>query len=724
MAFMKQEVNYEKMQKIKDVLVVEKKMIEDNEDKEFNLEEKHYSSDEDCTAAGKHLGEFNLYTSTVLPLESKDIEVLDYIHLDDAEHAEEEPDCSDIKDLPPGSIVYDSLEGVVNREYLNLYQAEPVLKSTLKYVGSEKEFAQAVTTALKQNSSSWVAYNLASSYWRVKGDAEKAVECVRRAIYHSPPAFLDVALVGLANILHRSRYTINASVVLENALEISDLSVIHFSLGCMYATLGEYSLSSEHFVKSLVDQPDFKAAKERLHAVRCQNKLQHKLEAQHESLQRTLKELEAYQLKHKRYVEYYQAVEKMQLTQKEQIDLHFLLMQHNIIEGTFDQKLCKLRSDDDGGPVMFCNLPKPNLEESEEDDELIPNIVSGKRKRKLGERIHEDGQRVEVTRFAAGGASVFVNRPMSSIEMVDWKDTSWPTLQVCEHDCPQVLPWDQYPSSYINPESRDFSVTNQLSSYIGLKKGESSPQPWDDLNCELLEPLTQDTLLDTLPGIRDRHAGPMHKPDELLKKEILMHLNDGSIWPGDIAHRISKAIKKSLSEQDKQKNLWFLYNVAALYFRIMGDNLKAVECIRRSVSRVPSEHLDIPFVNAGNILYRLGRIDDAARLVGSSLKMNNDEPATYLAFGNVLQAQGNITGAVAYYEYGLYLKPDFKEIFYALYNVKCGVLINKKIKEKVLGKEFEIKLKKFNKEESGSVESQQLTQVFTTSTGSTSILKY
>lgn len=40
------------LQKVKDVLVVEKKIIEDNEDREFNLEEKHYARDEDCAAAG------------------------------------------------------------------------------------------------------------------------------------------------------------------------------------------------------------------------------------------------------------------------------------------------------------------------------------------------------------------------------------------------------------------------------------------------------------------------------------------------------------------------------------------------------------------------------------------------------------------------------------------------------------------------------------------------
>lgn len=46
---------------------------------------------------------------------------------------------------------------------------------------------------------------------------------------------------------------------------------------------------------------------------------------------------------------------------------------YNLLSYT-DKKTCKLRTDEDGGPVLFCNLP--NVEDTEEDDELIPNIVS------------------------------------------------------------------------------------------------------------------------------------------------------------------------------------------------------------------------------------------------------------------------------------------------------------------------------------------------------------
>lgn len=37
-----------------------------------------------------------------------------------------------------------------------------------------------------QNSSSWVLYNMASFYWRMKNEPQKAVDCVVRALHFSP----------------------------------------------------------------------------------------------------------------------------------------------------------------------------------------------------------------------------------------------------------------------------------------------------------------------------------------------------------------------------------------------------------------------------------------------------------------------------------------------------------------------------------------------------------
>ena len=37
-----------------------------------------------------------------------------------------------------------------------------------------------------QNNTSWVLYNMAAFYWRIKGSPYHVVECVRRALHFSP----------------------------------------------------------------------------------------------------------------------------------------------------------------------------------------------------------------------------------------------------------------------------------------------------------------------------------------------------------------------------------------------------------------------------------------------------------------------------------------------------------------------------------------------------------
>ena len=66
----------------------------------------------------------------------------------------------------------------------------------------------------------------------------------------------DVALISLANVLHRSRYSNEAAIVVHAALEVSrELNVNHFTLGNIYAVsvpLFCYSWMSQNCFKILL----------------------------------------------------------------------------------------------------------------------------------------------------------------------------------------------------------------------------------------------------------------------------------------------------------------------------------------------------------------------------------------------------------------------------------------------------------------------------------------
>ena len=77
----------------------------------------------------------------------------------------------------------------------------------------------------------------AALYWRVKGEGAEAVNCLRHSLYYAPREMMDIPLISLANILHRSGLYNNALVVTNLALEISPkFVVIHFTMANIYAS--------------------------------------------------------------------------------------------------------------------------------------------------------------------------------------------------------------------------------------------------------------------------------------------------------------------------------------------------------------------------------------------------------------------------------------------------------------------------------------------------------
>ena len=76
-----------------------------------------------------------------------------------------------------------------------------------------------------QNAPNWVLFNIASLYWRVKGDPSNALECLRRAIHYAPDKAADVGYLGMANVLHRVNYLNEAVITVRAALDIYRESV-------------------------------------------------------------------------------------------------------------------------------------------------------------------------------------------------------------------------------------------------------------------------------------------------------------------------------------------------------------------------------------------------------------------------------------------------------------------------------------------------------------------
>uniref|UniRef100_A0A674NJS6 Tetratricopeptide repeat domain 17 n=1 Tax=Takifugu rubripes TaxID=31033 RepID=A0A674NJS6_TAKRU len=319
--FMRQDGRVNYLKKLEKQLVAQKIHIEENEDRDTGLEQRHYKEDPDCVLAKVPLGDLDLYDGTYISLESKDIIPGDYLDSRSAMPRDlEKPDCAQVFDLPYSIHAFQHLRGVQERANLTspvLSKEDPIFSSLSHKLGHSVD---EVGHRIHQNSSSWVLYNMASFYWRMKNEPQKAVDCVVRALHFSPRKQKDVALVNMANILHRAHFSADAAILAHAALDLtSDLFTSHYTLGNIYAMLGEYNHSVLCYEQALQAQPGFEQALRRKHAVLCQQKLEQRLEAQHRSLQRTLNELKEYQKQHDHYLHQQETLDKYKLLQEEQI---------------------------------------------------------------------------------------------------------------------------------------------------------------------------------------------------------------------------------------------------------------------------------------------------------------------------------------------------------------------------------------------------------------------
>ncbi|KAJ7406142.1 Tetratricopeptide repeat protein 17 [Pitangus sulphuratus] len=321
---MRQETTVNYLKELEKQLVAQKIHIEENEDRDTGLEQRHNKEDPDCIKAKVPLGDLDLYDGTYITLESKDIRPEDYIDTKSPVPPDlQQPDCTKVLDLPYSIHAFQHLRGVQERVNLSaplLPKEDPIFTYLSRRLGrSIEEIGHRIYEGLMKNSSSWVLYNMASFYWRIKNEPYQVVECAMRALHFSSRQNKDIALVNLANILHRAHFSADAAIVVHAALDYSDFFTSYYTLGNIYAMLGEYNHSVLCYDHALQAKPGFEQAVKRKHAVLCQQKLEQKLEAQHRSLQRTLNELKEYQKQHDHYLRQQDVLDKYKLIQEEQI---------------------------------------------------------------------------------------------------------------------------------------------------------------------------------------------------------------------------------------------------------------------------------------------------------------------------------------------------------------------------------------------------------------------
>lgn len=105
-------------------------------------------------------------------------------------------------------------------------------------------------------------YNQIGNFWRIKGDASRAIECFRRALAVSPHN--AEVLLNLARVLFTLQYLDDAIYLTRRSLEVQppDKSAWqqYFTLGEIFKAYGHYQEAGLHLRHTLELRPDFEPA--------------------------------------------------------------------------------------------------------------------------------------------------------------------------------------------------------------------------------------------------------------------------------------------------------------------------------------------------------------------------------------------------------------------------------------------------------------------------------
>lgn len=216
---------------------------------------------------------WDTFTSTWLSVTAKGINIRDHVVYPSVSDPIEnkEPHCPSV---PVSLLTLDHLEGVKMRQFLQ-FASEIGLTDAFQGLTSEDgvslaDMANRVSLSLELYPDSWVLSTSAALYWRVVGNAEEAINCLRHALHFVPSDMRDVPLISLANILHRAGLYNDALIVTNMALENSPkFVVVHFTMANIYMSKGDLDMAEAFYLSSLALHSTFEPARDRLLTLQC-----------------------------------------------------------------------------------------------------------------------------------------------------------------------------------------------------------------------------------------------------------------------------------------------------------------------------------------------------------------------------------------------------------------------------------------------------------------------
>lgn len=280
------------------------------------------------------------------------------------------PVCDDV---PFSMSCFEHLNSMINRKKLQM-SAEVSLHSD--EIGLLKDsFVKMIKFGLQQEQLSWKYPVLASYYWRARGNARRAVECARRAIYLAPRKYLDIPLLSLATILQRSNKSHDAFVVMQGAHNHApDVFENQIGLGYAQFLTSDFSNALKTLKNAAALDPQFINRLEFIEkSMSCFKTIKQKLKEFQQQVDEIFALLDNYKRNQTHLEDHLNRVLSEQVPiAKRLADPSFDVYAHHLLHRG---QYCKTKEmPDSKGPILFCDF-YTDLQSQLQKEDLIVDIV-------------------------------------------------------------------------------------------------------------------------------------------------------------------------------------------------------------------------------------------------------------------------------------------------------------------------------------------------------------
>ncbi|CAG9091497.1 unnamed protein product [Plutella xylostella] len=578
------------------------------------------------------------------------------------------PDCKKISSLTFSMFAFEHLEAMIQRDNLTV-PAELSLPEQISPIMNIDQFGHWAANMLRLNSSSWLHYNIASLYWRVRGNAPKAVECSRRAVHYAPRVYKDIALLSMGTIFHRSKKPEDALIVLSAAVDHAPhVAVNHFMLGSAYAVAGDFNNSMRHFDLCLKRDAKFDLAKKYKHGVLCHSTLLVKMKIIQELLDKLRIELLEYSQREAIWLKSQAAFLR---TMKHHDDFDYRNVEKNCekMSELTGLNIKELKKEGDKNSLIsyFLDGPMYNskwmgergvqavesaysfqrlVKHIEKHADMVSDLVTpdeivindGSIKKEIGPTPefsdvshgkNEKQKSSEKSKAASsadndvfefeGGVVLYPNnmKVHRNKEAFD-TEPDWPTHTFCRSiEQPKNLELI-YPV-FLPFENKGLRIKSLLTEMIGVPVSREHELPWHP-------PVCQESATFGKKSQKAQVAVEVAST-EYLRLKLFEYVGDGDIEIAkskqneEIGQRIYSAMQLAVAPK------WLLYTVSSLYWRVRGNNINAVNCLLPAAKSAPTRHKDIALTSLASVYLEMGYFEEAMMAAEEAYKLSMYEPS-------------------------------------------------------------------------------------------------